>query len=375
MRRKIQLIDDIGGTKAAHKWQQVRHYILSKVSEGGYAFGDAIPSENHICERVGMSRNTVRQAFQDLENEGIIYRVKGKGTFLAEPKRAKPNTRNELLGLVFPTIRRSLYASLTQGFDDALTLQKFQTLICQTNNDVNRQGNIILRLLHKGIDGIAMVPSTDNRTPAFQIELLLDNNIPVVLCHRTVEGMDVPVLYYDKEAVGRLAGRLLLEHGHKKIAYYGVYRYAVTEAHLKGLRETMSDYGLELEDSHILFGPEGETAQQDDLRDIALTHFVLEQKPTAVFCSDDDEAERLYWVCRKLNMRVPADISIVGFGDCHRNTFTRKFLSAVVIDEYAMGQKAAELLCAITSGALKMHNAERISLDMDIYRGNSVALL
>lgn len=363
------------GAKEGHKWQKVRDYILSEVVAGNFGPGDAIPSENYICEQGGISRSTVRQAFHELENEGLLYRVKGKGTFLADLKTSKKSARNELFGLVIPTIRRSLYPSLTQGFDDSLSSDRYQTLICQTNNDVDRQGNIVLRLLHKGIDGIAMVPTTDNLTPAFHIQHLLDNNTPIVLCHRPVDDVEVPVLYWDRQEVGRMAGKILLEHHHKRIAYYGLYRYDVTEAHVKGLREILSQSGVELPNSRIIFGSPDESPDQDSSREQMLSHFISEQKPTAVFCNDDDEAERLYWAANNMGLSVPGDISIIGFGDCHRGTFTRKFLSSIVIDEYKLGQKAAQVLCAIKSGQLNMRDPEKIRIGLDVYYSSSIARL
>jgi GntR family transcriptional regulator, arabinose operon transcriptional repressor len=364
------------GSKAGHKWQKIRDYIISELSSGSYSPGDAIPSENYLCEAVGVSRSTVRQAFRELENEGMIYRVKGRGTFLAEPDSSHKTNNDEMFGLIVPGIRRSLYPSLTQGFDDSLSLNSMQTLICQTNNDVDKQGNIILRLLHRGIDGVAIVPSTIGNTPAYQIQLLIDNGIPVVLCHRGVEGINVPTLLWDRKMVGRMAGEMLLEKGHINIAYFGVYKYEVSESHVLGLRQAMKDSGIELSDSNIIFGPAGDQPEIEVDREKILANLLLsDNRPTAIFCNDDNEAEVLYWLAQRLRISVPGDLSIVGFGDCHRSTSTRRFISSIVIDEYALGLKAAEILRSIKNGALNINYSKSIPVELNVFSGASIAKL
>jgi len=359
--------------KVSHKWQEVKKYVMSHVSAGEYGPGDVLPSENYLCDKVNVSRSTVRQAIKELESDGMVYRVKGRGTFLAKLNSSKNKTRLEMFGLIMPDIRRSLYPSLTQGFDDRLSSENFQTMVCQTGNNIDKQGNIILRLLHKGIDGLAIVPSTSEHTPAYQIQMLIDNNIPVVLCHRGVKGVEVPTLCWDRQLVGRMAGKILIEHCHKNIAYYGLYKYSVTEEQLKGLKEVMNQAGLELPASRIVFGPADELSDTEAEREKMLEEMLLRTRPTAIFCNDDDEAERLYWLATKFNMKVPGDLSIIGFGDLHRNSITRKFISSIVIDEYELGKEAANLLCQMKNHRISIKDSFKDVVNLNFYYGSSIA--
>ena len=372
MAKNIKVSERKINTKDSHKWQEVKNYIVSQVSCGNYSPGDVLPSENYLCGKVNVSRSTIRQAFHELENDGLIYRVKGKGTFLAELNSSKNQTRLEMFGLIMPDIRRSLYPSLTQGFDDRLSSENFQTMICQTGNNIDKQGNIILRLLHKGIDGLAIVPSTSGHTPVYQIQMLIDNNIPVVLCHRGIEGVNVPTLCWDRQEVGRMAGKILIDHGHKNIAYCGVYKYSVTEEHVKGLKEIMNQAGLDLPANRIVFGPWRESSDTENQREKMLEQLLLGVKPTAVFCNDDDEAERLYWLVKKYNIKVPQDLSIIGFGDSHRNSVTREYISSIVVDEYEIGQQAANLLCEMKNH--KTHIKDNFkNINLNFHYGSSIA--
>lgn len=364
--------------RAGHKWQKIKNHIIAEVTSGDYAAGDAIPSENYICDQTGVSRTTVRQAFRELETEGVIYRVKGKGTFLSDIKTSEPAKKQQcrLYGLVIPEIREPLYASLTQGFGDYLSCDNFQTLVCDSGDDIARQGNIFLQLLHRSIDGIAMVPSTTGKTPAFQIELLINNNIPVVLCHRGVEGVSVPVMTWDRETVGRLAGEKLISSGHKKIAYFGAYQYEVPLAHIKGLREVLSQAAIELEAGRILFGQAGETDHCFTQRERLITQMLSDKnRPTAIVCNNETEAERVFWVAYKMGIQIPRDLSLIGFGESHRNTIFKKMLTSVVLDELKLGSTAAKTLQEINLGKRPINDGTVFSLDLKLYEGGTVATI
>ena len=70
--------------KALH--EQAAEYIRARILSGEYAVGSQIPTENELCALLGVSRPTLRQALDTLTREGLIVRIKGKGTFAAEPK-------------------------------------------------------------------------------------------------------------------------------------------------------------------------------------------------------------------------------------------------------------------------------------------------
>jgi len=359
--------------KSGHRWIEVKNFILAEISKGGYLVDQPIPSETYISHKSAASRNTVRQALKSLEEEGIVYAIKGKGTFLARVPYSNRISKVELFGLILPDLRRSIYPSIIQGFDERLLAENFQTVVCQSGNNVDRQANVILSLLHKCIDGLAIVPSTIDPTPSYQIQMAVDNNIPVVLCHRTVKGVNVPVLYWDIEDVGAMAGRILIGHGHKHIAYYGICKYHLSETHIKGLRRVMNEAALELPDSRIIFGPDDRMPDAESKRAEILKEFLLKRNATAIFCSDDDEAERLYWEARSCGINVPDDLSIIGFGESHRLTSTKKFISSIVVNEYELGRKAAELLCEMKVDGAKSKDGLNIPLKLNIYEGASIA--
>ncbi len=367
---KFDTLKSTNNARSGLKWQVVKKFIISEVSSGKYRPGDVLPSENYLTDKVGVSRNTIRQAFEELEKEGYIYRVRGKGTFVSRPAPVKNTNKSSIFGLVVPEIRRSLYPSLVQGFGQEQAGKSQQTLICQTNNDVHQQGNIILQLLHCGVNGLAIVPVTIGQTPVFQIEMVLDSGIPVVTCHRAIPGADVPVVTWNRELAGQMACREFLKLGHRSIAYYGVHRYVVTEAHVAGMRQTLRQAGLSLPDTHIVWDPPSDTSEQDRCKQEQFLKLLnSENPPTAVFCSDDNEAERIYWLLTDKGMKVPDDLSIISFGNSLRDTVFREHLTSIVVNEHEQGTLAARILHEMTTGKRPINDSEVFVMDLNVYRG------
>ena len=90
---------------AAPMYDQLRRLIIDSIGEGKLVAGDLLPGEHRLCEQYGISRTVVRQALAQLEQEGVVERVKGKGTFIAHP-RTSESLVHSLVGLYEDVERR-----------------------------------------------------------------------------------------------------------------------------------------------------------------------------------------------------------------------------------------------------------------------------
>ncbi|HWP40989.1 MAG TPA: GntR family transcriptional regulator, partial [Tepidisphaeraceae bacterium] len=240
------------------KSERLRQHLLEEMAAGRLSASEPLPSENALAASFGVCRNTVRRAFGELERAGIIRRIRGKGTFLRsgpmrltvssqQPTRLQPTESGPLAvssqqmqayALLLPEVRRSLYPSLIRGFGRAAaeSTRPRQVLVCQTENDIYRQADIVLQMLDRHVAGVALVPTTVAPTPAYHVSQLQAAGVAVVLCHRPVVGAAAPCVSWDWHEVGRLAAKALLERGHRRIAFVSSSRYAVPEAYEAGLR-------------------------------------------------------------------------------------------------------------------------------------------
>lgn len=356
------------------KWQIVSGFLSRQVTSMQYRPGDILPSENQISQSIGVARNTVRQAFADLEKSGLVKRVRGKGTVVSPYENKSNSQQQETLAIVMPEIRRTTYASLVKGFDLGANDGYHQVIICNTDENVDKQGHIILQLLDKGVAGVAIVPTTYFETPVQQLRYLQNNGVPVVFCHRSIKDINAPFFCWDWEQVGRIAGNAFIDYGHRDIMYFGNWRYSMPLAHVKALREVLEANSLQLPEDRVFFGPAPTESDADVKKEKILREALCDKnRPTAVFCSDDTEAERVFWVAHQLGLNVPDDLSIIGFGDVHRGSMFNRLLTSVVIDELELGKRAASVLFEMRSGDKPLECCENYYMRLQLIKGKTLA--
>ncbi len=358
------------------KHEHLKARLLNEMVAGRLKPGELLPSENQLAKDFGMTRVTVRHAMASLENDGLIRRVQGKGTFVEDDARRKLKRGQDIFALIVPLTLEGLYPSLLHGFEVAAGGIHHQTIICNTNSDVERQGNIILQLLDKKVGGVAINPATALPTPAYQVRQLQEHGIPVVLCHRRVEGVAAPLLALPFREIGRLVGKVLVEHGHRRVAYIAACRLPSAETCVEGLQEALRAGGCErpaesvyTQDSEVI-----SAVIKEELIWAALQRmFAQPDRPTAIFTSYDPLAEMIYLFLQRLGLRVPEDVSLVGFGGAQRDGALARRRTTVVVDEIAVGKKAVALLHEMRRGERPIDDNEEFVLPLDLSKGETVA--
>lgn len=361
------------------KGEQLRVHLLSQIAVGSLNPGDTLVPERDLAKVMQMSRSAVRQTLDNMEREGIIHRVQGKGTFIAE--RSAPNVANssESLAIVVLDVATGYYLSLLSGFEGACTKAGHPAIVCNSGNSVDRQGNHLMRLLAHRVSGVVLNASSIDITPPYQVELLQEAGIPVVLLHRSIPGVSAPLLDLPMEDMGEKAARMLIEAGHKHVAFFDSYRDDNCERSEASFRRTLNDAGLELPESNVVLGqrsmwPNAVTFDQYDRLLAELLPRLLSQpnRPTAIYTGFDGIAEHIYLVAERLGIRVPEDLSILCFSGAHREGTILKRLSAITIDEMGAGKKAVELLQEMRAGKRAINDPVQIRLPLSVVIGETL---
>lgn len=338
------------------KYQQLRDHIVQQIDRGQLSPGALLPSEHRLAEELKIARSTVRQAMSHLEREGFIHRVHGKGTFVRDRPRPQKRESRDLFALIVPETQSGYYPAFQRSFEDAASELHCQVIVCNSNNDVDRQGNTILQLIDRRVAGVAIVPTTNPPTPAYHLRQLQQHKIPVVCCSRPVDGVIAPLLAIPFEAVGHKAGEMLIAAGHRKIAYVATTRAISSVGYERGLRAALKTATSGNAELLVHFGGSSnhpDVAQHEEEITQAIESMLARpQRPTAIFTSFDSVAELAHMYLVSHGMRVPQDISLVSFGGSwRRGPFSRQ-LSAVTIDEAHLGREAIDLLEKMRSGVL-----------------------
>ncbi len=361
--------------EAKPKYKRLKENLLKDFASGGLQSDQPIPSENELTRTTGLARSTIRQALAELEREGVIRKIRGKGTFINGEREKKALTQTKNFALIIPEIDRGdLYPLLIKGFEEVATENHFQVMVCNTNMDVHKQGNFILQMIDQNIAGVAMVTTGFAPTPPSHVRQLQHNHIPVVLCHRNVPETTAPCLSLPREQVGRIAAQAFIERGHRQIAFISTRKYSLVEAYERGLREVLGQHGLTLSESHLFYGTIPTDPNRVPLAREALIRMLsLPDRPTAIFCSDDMEAEMVFLLLNDLKVKVPEEMSLMGFGPNYRFSPLRSKLTSVTVNEYELGKQAARLLFDMRSGQEPLEQEKDIPMPATLMIGETLA--
>ena len=358
------------------KYEVIRDHLRSELTNARLLPGQPLPSEMTLVRDFNVARNTVRQAISELERDGLVRRVQGKGTFVSERSATAADTaKMNVFALVLPQTQGGHYPALLHGFEGAAAKVHNQVIISNTGNDVSRQGNIILQLLEKEVAGVAMVPATTPPTPAYQLALLQRQNIPLVFCHRRVEGIRGPLLALPYHEVGRMAGEAMVARGHRRVALLHPRRERAGEVYLDSLRRTLRDAGGDVPEEFVFFGKEmspDPKRLENAYREALERMFSRPDCPTAILSGFDTMAELIYLLLGQMGLRMPEDVSLIGFGGTERRSAILSRLTSVAMDGAELGRRAAELLQEIRDGLRPADDEEEIYMPLGLSKGQTL---
>lgn len=366
--------EDDAALGATPKHERLRAYLLKELSAGRLKPGDALPTELAMANSAEVSRNTVRQALSGLERSGLIRRVRGCGTFVHESAMQRLKSGLDIFALVIPDTRGGYYPSLQRGFNDASAAGHNQVIVCDTDNDLFRQADALLQLIDKKIAGVAIVPTTSPVTPAHQIRPLHERGIPIVFCHRRVEGIQAPLVSFSALDVGKKAGRAMLEKGHRRAAFFAIQRAGLSTQYERGLREALMEGDGELPAEFVRYDDSPKMTVEHELFLKTNLEEVLrhEARPTAIFCPFDSEAEVTYLLLQRMGVKIPEEISLVGFGGTWREGALTRRLSSVTVDEEELGRNAVKLLDEMRRHEKPLNDATEIIMPLSWADGETL---
>jgi DNA-binding LacI/PurR family transcriptional regulator len=200
---------------------------------------------------------------------------------------------------------------------------------------------------------------------------LQENQIPVVFCHRTVEGTSAPCVTWNGFEVGRKCAEALYAQGHRRVGFLYARWSSLGVEYEAGLRSAMGDNGKVV--SIDYGGPVSGSQLREPIRN-ALEKLLAESpRPTAVFCGNIGHAEQIYLQAEELGLEIPRDLSLVAFGGTWRGHGLAERISCVAVDEHEVGAKAVELLHEMRSGKRALDNGERIVFPVSMLPGETIS--
>lgn len=281
--------------------------------------------------------------------EKILETVKELGYKPSTIASALAGKNTNSIVVLIPDIDNPYYSEVLRGAENEAYERGYRLLICNTENNEEKERAYLLSLQQKEMDGLLIATGT---TDPQTLKKLMAENIRIVLMGREIPGFDLACVRTDNFKGGYLAGKHLVELGHRSLGVITEsLRIRANLDRLHGFESALKEKGLH----YHLFSTEqsGTTSEQygiDSGTQQALE--LLSQHPiTGLFASNDQFAVGALQACKKLGKRVPEDVSIVSYDDTVFSKIVSPTLTAVSISIYDAGRKTASLMIdAIENG-------------------------
>lgn len=333
--------------KSEPKYLQLKNIITRYLAEEHYQADQKIPSETELIDRFNVSRGTVRQTLAELVNEGVIYKKHGLGSFFSGKRANEERKHNGVIGVVTPVMFNYIYPQIVKGINDAVYQKGYHLIISDLGGDTDDEYPYIERLLTRGLAGLIFEPTGGgNRfqeTRAFA--LIKSLTIPVIFMDWAFDDANVSCVSLDDIEGGFRATNYLIENGHQRIAYIYMSNHEPGMLRCQGYKKALEAHNIPVDSRLEKSRPTFNWVHADSA--YALTKELLElgeERPTAVFFFNDEAAIRGYAAIREAGLRIPDDISVMGFDDSYLATLVEVPMTSVVHPKYQIGKWAAEML-------------------------------
>ena len=254
--------------------------------------------------------------------------------------RALVSGRSRLLGLIVSEITNPFFPELIQEFEHAVVGHQYEILIGSTSDDPQQMERCARRMLERKVDGVAVMTFGNEE---FFLQRFDAEHIPTVFIDSMPERPETDALNVDYRAGIYEGVQHLAVLGHRDIGFIsGPLHMRSSQARKNAFLRCLRSTGLIANPSWIIEGDH----TLDGGRDAVQKLLKLRKKPTAVICSNDMTAIGVQHALFEAKLRVPEDLSLIGFDDIHLAEYTIPPLTTVRMSCKDLAQRAVEILLA-----------------------------
>jgi len=243
-----------------------------------------------------------------------------------------------VLAVVIPDITNPFFAALFRGVEDGASPRGYNVLLCNTDGSPERQRSHLQSLHARQVDGVILASSFLN-DPA--VRWLRNQRIPYVLVNRYCDEAHDAFVGSDDVLGGRIATAHLAELGHRRIGHLaGKATVSTGVLRRRGYLDALTERGLPADPRLVIesgYTEEGGARAAERL-------LSLDDRPTAVFAVTDMTAVGAFGVARRMGLRIPEDVAIVGYNDIPLASRMMPALTTVHVPIHDFGSVAARLL-------------------------------
>jgi LacI family transcriptional regulator, kdg operon repressor len=241
------------------------------------------------------------------------------------------------IGVIVANILHTFSTQVIRAIEDICHLNDIHIIVCNADDDPKKEKRYIDMLRAKQLDGIIIFPTGGN------IELyreMVEEQYPIVFVDRRVQDVQIPSVMLDNERAAELAVQHLIEQGYVRIGVItNVIRNVMPRMErIEGYKKTLQRNGIAVNEGFI------KSLAVDHIQEGLEQMLQLDPPIQAVLAGNDLTMMEILKYAKKHNLRIPADLAVVGIDDLSFASFYEPALTVVAQPAGEIGKKAAELL-------------------------------
>ena len=347
--------------KTKPKYEIIKEALLARIHAGDFSFDESFCTEKMLSEQHHVSRITAKRAIEDLEQQGILYRKRGVGSFVSRSLSpdSKATDTPKMISLLLPFATTQGNISEAIGSLSAVLAECGYFLSIHVTGSSSPKERTTLELLRsQNIAALVYYPKRDN----IHLEKLNDfmfSGCPIVIVDKQTDCPYLNNVVCDNYDGGRQAARHLLGQGHRNIAFFTAAPLSETSS----VRDRFAGFLHEMKAAGISPDPHQLVTCCEELSDdaaLSTERTPFQQKLlamhsdgiTAIIAENDRIAELIFLACRTIGLRIPEDLCLCGFDDT--NVSRSLGITSIHQDFAGIGREVGRILLA----ALKNPAAE-----------------
>lgn len=331
-------------------YQQIKLYLLDTIRENESAPNYRLPSENQLCIKFQASRVAVRHALQELEDDGLVTRQQGRGTFIRQQqkKREENHPQKNIVALLVPSLDSLYVQRIMRSAQVYLAEQSIHLAVFETLDDAHLEENLIRTVIQMNAKGLMIMPVSFSRYSNEMLRLAL-NRFPTVQIDRSLPGLHLSVVSCDHFRSAYNATRYLQEKGHKIIGLV-----SQTMDFCSSVSQRLAGYERAMYEADMLYNNRirfTKNIAEPDFKEM-FEKFLVGVKPTALICSAKYYGAHIAQVFEKLHLRMMQDITVMIYDTEYQDMLAYGKNCPIIIDQQPekIGELASKEIMRLISG-------------------------
>ncbi len=292
-----------------------------------------------VAKVAGVSISTVSRVINDSKpvsseaRRKVLDAIEKLGYKPNEVARTLVTKRSYLIGIIVTDIGNSYVAEIVRGIEEVGRMYDYDIILCSSYGDRKSELKFINLLTGKQAEGIILVSEKMNKEA---IELLKSYKLPYIYLNRYLNVKELPTVSIDSVEASYEMTKYLLEAGHRDIMYItaSIDENSIEKSKIEGYENALKE--LEIENS-IILEAEGFTIEDGYNIGEKVLKQLKEEKMTAIFCGQDEVAIGIMNYLYDQDIKVPKDVTVVGYGDIKTSSIYRPKLTTVKKPGYDIG--------------------------------------